>query len=275
MTVLLTIKRAVPLRSRYFFIRTKMRSNLYLGGRALPAVLGISRPQSLGTSRCPDCVRNVIRPFSPERSTETDSTMGYVVNIVQLVIALGLLNVWLLRREKPTSWRGGAATNLPEEFAACGLSSWSVGIAGGLKIGLSILLILGIWMPSLTVPAATVLAVLMLGVIAVHFRVGDTLKKSFPAISLLVLCLLVIFLQAAAWGGRPPTPRSMGSSRRSRVTVRFGSACRTAGSGQVKQVRPRPQIPPTPDRMDFPRRRRRGRSRENRNPKAREPGFQS
>ncbi len=120
--------------------------------------------------------------------------MGYVVNILQLVIALGLLNVWLLRRERPTSWRGGVATNMREEFAAYGLPSWSVGIVGGLKVALAILLIVGIWVPSLTVPAATALAVLMLGAIAMHFRVGDPLKKSYPAISLLVLCLLVIFL---------------------------------------------------------------------------------
>ena len=38
--------------------------------------------------------------------------MNTAVLIAQVVIALGIFNVWLLRFGKPTSWRGGTAQNI-------------------------------------------------------------------------------------------------------------------------------------------------------------------
>ena len=51
--------------------------------------------------------------------------MNTLVQICQIIVALGLLNVWLLRFNKPTAYRGGKAVNLPGEFAAYGLPAWS------------------------------------------------------------------------------------------------------------------------------------------------------
>ena len=44
--------------------------------------------------------------------------MKTVALIFQILVALGLLNVWLLRFRKPTPYRGGQARSMPEEFAA-------------------------------------------------------------------------------------------------------------------------------------------------------------
>ena len=44
--------------------------------------------------------------------------MGTVVVVIQVIIALGIYNVWLLRFGKATEWRGGTATNMKEEFEA-------------------------------------------------------------------------------------------------------------------------------------------------------------
>jgi len=114
--------------------------------------------------------------------------------LCQLAIALGLLGAWLLRAGKPTPWRGGDAKNMREEFVAYGLPPWFVWVIGPLKVALAILLIVGLWIQSMARPAAIGVAVLMLGVIAMHVKVGDPWKKSLPAISLLVLCLIVIVL---------------------------------------------------------------------------------
>jgi hypothetical protein len=56
--------------------------------------------------------------------------MEKIVLACQIVVALGLLNVWLLRANKPTSWRGGEAKNMLEEFRTYtdfrpGLCGWS------------------------------------------------------------------------------------------------------------------------------------------------------
>ena len=120
--------------------------------------------------------------------------MESLVLVSRIIIALGLLNVWLLRAGKPTDWRGGDAKNMKEEFAAYGLPAWFMGMVGFLKISLAILLFVGIWLPSLTKPAAIGIAILMLGAVSMHFKVRDPLKKSLPAFSLLVLSLIIILL---------------------------------------------------------------------------------
>ena len=49
-----------------------------------------------------------------------------MVTIIQIVIALGILNVWLLRFGKPSAWRGGDAQNMVQEFRVYGLPTWSM-----------------------------------------------------------------------------------------------------------------------------------------------------
>ena len=123
-----------------------------------------------------------------------DPHLDSIVLACRIVIALGLLNVWLLRAGKPTDWRGGDARNMKEEFAAYGLPGWFMGVVGFFKISLAILLLVGIWIPSVTKPAATGIALLMLGAVSMHLKVRDPIKKSLPAFSLLVLSLVVILL---------------------------------------------------------------------------------
>jgi hypothetical protein len=80
---------------------------------------------------------------------------------------------------------------MQEEFAVYGLPNWFMYTVGFLKISFAALLIAGIWAPALTTPAATGMAVLMVGAIAMHFKVGDAPLKSLPAFVVLALCTLV------------------------------------------------------------------------------------
>jgi len=50
--------------------------------------------------------------------------MSLFIVICQLVIALGIFNVWLLRSGKATAWRGGEARTMKEEFEVYGLPAW-------------------------------------------------------------------------------------------------------------------------------------------------------
>jgi hypothetical protein len=120
--------------------------------------------------------------------------MEYFVNALQVVIALGIVNVWILRSGKSTNWRGGAAKSMREEFAVYGLPAWFMALIGALKCILAALLVAGIWIPVLTMPAALAMAFLMLGAVSMHIRVKDSPKKSLPAFTMLVLSLLVVFL---------------------------------------------------------------------------------
>lgn len=118
--------------------------------------------------------------------------METIVQICQIIVGCGLLNVWLLRFNKPTAYRGSAAANMLEEFAAYGLPAWSCYLVGFLKVASAFALLVGLIHPVLALPAAAVVAVLMAGALAMHIKVGDPLKKSLPALSVLVLCLVII-----------------------------------------------------------------------------------
>ena len=118
--------------------------------------------------------------------------METAVMILQIVVALGIFNVWVLRFGKSTDWRGGSAVNMKEEFEVYGLPTWSMRVVGFLKLLFATCLIAGIWIPALTRPAACGIAVLMLGAVAMHIKVKDPLKKSLPAFTMLVLSLIVV-----------------------------------------------------------------------------------
>ncbi len=111
--------------------------------------------------------------------------------VCQLVIALGIVNVWILRFGKETIWRGGVARNMTEEFTVYGLPVWFMRTIGALKLSLAALLIAGIWFPALTLPAAVGMAALMLGAIAMHFKVSDPPQRSLPALSMLAMSIVV------------------------------------------------------------------------------------
>jgi uncharacterized membrane protein YkgB len=117
--------------------------------------------------------------------------MPTAAQILQIIVALGILNVWFLRFGKPSPWRGGSAKNMVEEFAVYGLSSSVMYGVGFVKVLLAVLLLVGVWVPALTVPAALVLAAILLGSVAMHVKVKDPLTKSIPAAAILLLSLLV------------------------------------------------------------------------------------
>ncbi len=118
-------------------------------------------------------------------------------NVLQLVVGLGLLNVWLVRGRTATSYRGGAARTLRDEFAAYGLPPLAYYLVGALKIGAALVLIAGVFVALPVRAAAALVAVLMLGAIAMHVRVGDPATKSLPAALMLALSVAIVVLRSA------------------------------------------------------------------------------
>ena len=119
--------------------------------------------------------------------------MDQIIIISQLIIALGIMNVWLLRAQKPTDYRGGSARNMEEEFHVYGLSTNCMKIVRAFKLFFAALLILGCWWPPLTIVGGSGMALLMAAAVLMHAKVKDPIRKSLPAASLLVLSLMVVF----------------------------------------------------------------------------------
>ena len=114
-----------------------------------------------------------------------------IASILSVGIAVTLLNVWLLRINKATPYRGGQAQNMKEEFEVYGLHHWLLPIVGVLKVGLAIALVISLWMPILLKPVALGIAALMLAAVLMHLKVSDGVKKCFPATLLMLAALLL------------------------------------------------------------------------------------
>jgi len=118
-----------------------------------------------------------------------------LASALQVILALGLLNVWLLRPNMATGYRGGTAKNLKEEFATYGLPSSMFYIVGGLKLAAAAAFLAGLWIPNLALAAAGVLIVLMAGAVAMHFKVKDPIQRCVPALAMLAMSTAVLVMK--------------------------------------------------------------------------------
>ena len=117
-----------------------------------------------------------------------------VSSVLQVVVGLGLLNVWLVRARSATAYRGGDAKSLKEEFAVYGLPDWTFYLVGGLKIASGVLLIIGIWVPSLIRVPAAIVAALMVGALAMHAKAKDPVSRYLPALGVLIASVAIFLL---------------------------------------------------------------------------------
>jgi hypothetical protein len=115
-----------------------------------------------------------------------------VSSVLQLVVGLGLLNVWLVRRGAATEYRGGGATSLREEFAVYGLPDAVFLVVGALKITAAVILIAGVWIDLPVRLAAGIIAALMVGAIGMHVKVSDPVKKALPAGLMLIMSVAIL-----------------------------------------------------------------------------------
>ncbi len=112
--------------------------------------------------------------------------------VLKIIVPLGLFNVWILRFNKTTKFRGGGASNMIQEFAIYGLPPWSVYVVGVVKVTCGLGLLASFVLPSLAAPASMILAGLMVGAVLMHFKVKDSPRKFLPAVLMLIMILFIL-----------------------------------------------------------------------------------
>lgn len=122
--------------------------------------------------------------------------MSYLHIALTLIVSLGILNVWVLRRDQQTPFRGQASQTLREEFAVYGLPAWVFPVIGVVKVSLATALLLSLWKPAewLAQPSALALALIMVVAFAMHLKVKDPAIKAVPALVVLAMCLGIALL---------------------------------------------------------------------------------
>jgi len=118
--------------------------------------------------------------------------MKIINTILTAVVSLTVINVWLFRSNRSTSYRGGDATSLLEEFQVYGLEDYFL-IIGIIKVSLAILLLLSLYFKKLSFFASSGIGIMMLVAVYMHISVGDELIKSMPASVMLASCLIIAY----------------------------------------------------------------------------------
>jgi hypothetical protein len=118
--------------------------------------------------------------------------MKILSKILSIVVGLTVINVWLFRSNKSTSYRGGDASSLLEEFQVYGLDDYFL-IIGIVKVSLAIILLLSLYFKKLSFFASSGIAVMMLVAVYMHINVGDEIIKSIPASVMLTSCLIIAY----------------------------------------------------------------------------------
>ena len=116
--------------------------------------------------------------------------MKVLSKILSVVVGLTVINVWLFRSNRSTSYRGGDASSLLEEFQVYGLDDYFL-IIGIVKVSLAIMLLFSLYFKKLSFFASSGIAVMMLVAVYMHINVGDELIKSMPASVMLTSCLII------------------------------------------------------------------------------------
>lgn len=118
--------------------------------------------------------------------------MKVLSKILSVVVGLTVINVWLFRSNRSTSYRGGDAASLMEEFQVYGLEDYFL-IIGIIKVSLAIMLLLSLYFKKLSFFASSGIGIMMLVAVYMHINVGDELIKSMPASVMLASCLIIAY----------------------------------------------------------------------------------
>ena len=118
--------------------------------------------------------------------------MKVLSKILSVVVGLTVINVWLFRSNRSTSYRGGDANSLLEEFQVYGLEDYFL-IIGIIKVSLAIMLLLSLYFKKLSFFASSGIGIMMLVAVYMHVNVGDELIKSMPASVMLASCLIIAY----------------------------------------------------------------------------------
>ncbi|MDE0899646.1 MAG: DoxX family protein [Longimicrobiales bacterium] len=122
--------------------------------------------------------------------------MDNVAVALQIIIALGIANVWILRADRSTPYRPEGASSLAEEFTRYGLPDWVRRAVGITKLALAAALVAGIYFSSLATTAAVLMALLMVAAVIAHIRIRDPWTKALPASLMLFMSTAVAVIHS-------------------------------------------------------------------------------
>ncbi len=106
--------------------------------------------------------------------------MEFSIKVVQLVVGLSVLFVWFFRYN-----------NVVTDFNQFGLNNITRRLVGLAKVTLAVLLIAGVWYPSLVLISAIGMGLFMVAAQYFHYKIKNSFTKHLPSLFLLILCAFI------------------------------------------------------------------------------------
>ena len=107
-------------------------------------------------------------------------SIDILFTVCKVLLSVSLFYVWVVRYE-----------NIKKEFIDYKLPTWLRDLVGILKLSFSLMIISNdknlVWIGSMCI------IVLMIGALATHFKVKNPFQKMIPAVTLSILCLMIIY----------------------------------------------------------------------------------
>ena len=120
--------------------------------------------------------------------------MKVILKILIVVVSVTVITAWTYNINLDTTFRGGDATNMIEEFEAYGLNQTTMVVVGIFKVSCAIMLLFGLKYRKLILPAAGVMALFMIAAVYFHFSISDPIIPTAPSLLMLASCLSIIYL---------------------------------------------------------------------------------
>jgi|TARA_B100000085_G_scaffold283869_1_gene315522 uncharacterized membrane protein YphA (DoxX/SURF4 family) len=120
--------------------------------------------------------------------------MKVILKILLVVVSVTVITAWTYNINLDTTFRGGDATNMIEEFEAYGLNQTTMVVVGIFKVSCAIMLLFGLKYRKLILPAAGVMALFMIAAVYFHFSISDPIIPTAPSLLMLASCLSIIYL---------------------------------------------------------------------------------
>ena len=120
--------------------------------------------------------------------------MKSILNILLVVVSVTVITAWTYNINLDTTFRGGDATNMIEEFEAYGLNQTTMVVVGIFTVSCAIMLLFGLKYRKLILPAAGVMALFMIAAVYFPFSLSDPIIPTAPSFLMLASCLSIISL---------------------------------------------------------------------------------
>lgn len=120
--------------------------------------------------------------------------MKAILKILIIIVSVTVITAWTYNINLDTTFRGGDATNMIEEFEAYGLNQTTMVVVGIFKVSCAIMLLFGLKYRKLILPAAGVMALFMIAAVYFHLSISDPIIPTAPSLLMLASCLSIIYL---------------------------------------------------------------------------------